>query len=125
MGTLTVWLPLLFVAAMHPLGVMLLMPVFSNAMLGSALVRNALALMATLPVLPLMTTLQVPDPWQQPAVFAWLVASELAIGFLLGFSASVPFWAIDAAGYVLDTLRGASIAGVLNPLMSGAQSSPL
>ncbi|MCD5330845.1 type III secretion system export apparatus subunit SctT [Chromobacterium piscinae] len=124
MDSLNPWWPLLGAAMMRPLGAMLLLPLFSPSMLGSALIRNALALMATLPALPLLAPLALPDPIQAPAAYALLLASELAVGLLLGFSAAIPFWAVDMAGFALDTLRGASMAGVLNPLIGG-QSSPM
>lgn len=118
------WGPLLGVAMMRPLGIMLLLPPFSTAMLGGTLTRNALALMATLLSLPMLGSLTLPDPLAAPLDYALVLASELAVGMLLGFSAAIPFWALDMAGFVLDTMRGASMAGVFNPLM-GEQSSPL
>ncbi|MEN3031924.1 type III secretion system export apparatus subunit SctT [Chromobacterium amazonense] len=124
MDELNRWWPLLGVAMMRPLGAMLLLPLFGSSMLGGTLTRNALALMATLPILPLLSPLALPDPMQAPAAYALILASELALGLMLGFSAAIPFWALDMAGFVLDTMRGASMAGVFNPLMGG-QSSPL
>ncbi|VVE55994.1 type III secretion system export apparatus subunit SctT [Pandoraea sputorum] len=124
MEELTRWLPLLGVAMMRPLGVMLLLPPFSNAVVGGTLMRNALALAATLPVLPLLAPLSLPAPFADPEGYLLLLAGELTIGLLLGFSAAIPFWALDMAGFLLDTMRGASMAGVFNPLIGG-QSSPL
>ncbi|MGQ5524524.1 type III secretion system export apparatus subunit SctT [Chitinimonas sp. PSY-7] len=124
MEELTRWLPLLGVAIMRPLGVMLLLPLFNPATLGGSLIRNTLALMATLPVLPLLLPMTVPDPVNASGTYIMLLTSELVVGLLLGFSAAIPFWAVDMAGFVLDTLRGASMAGVFNPL-AGGQSSPL
>lgn len=109
---------------MRPLGAMLLLPLCGPSMLGGAMIRNALVLMATLPALPLLAGLVLPDPIQAPGDYVLLLGSELALGLVLGFSAAIPFWAVDTAGFVLDTLRGASMAGVLNPMIGG-QSSPL
>ncbi|TDR76594.1 type III secretion system export apparatus subunit SctT [Paludibacterium purpuratum] len=124
MDWLSTSLPLMALAMMRPLGAMLLTPVFGTAMLGGALIRNALAFMAALPTFPLMLSLALPDPWRQPMAYAGLLAGELTIGVLLGFSVAIPFWAIDAAGHLLDTLRGASMGSVLNPVL-GVQSSVL
>lgn len=124
MEDLSRWLPLLGVAMMRPLGTMLLLPPFSTAMLGGALTRNALALMATLLALPMLSAGALPDPLIAPVGYALILASELLIGLMLGFSAAIPFWALDMAGFVLDTMRGASMAGIYNPLLGG-QSSPL
>lgn len=109
---------------MRPLGAMLPLPVFGSSMLGGILIRNSLALALTLPSLPLIASLKVVDPMHLPGPFVVMLVSELIIGVFIGFSAAIPFWAMDAAGFVLDTLRGASMAGVLNPLLGG-QSSPL
>lgn len=124
MEELNHWWPLLGVAMMRPLGAMLILPLFGPAMLGGTLIRNALALMATLPVLPLLSTLVLPNPLQAPVHYALVLAAELGIGVMLGFSAAIPLWALDMAGFVIDTMRGASMAGVFNPLLGG-QSSPM
>lgn len=118
------WLPLIGIGMMRPLGVMLMLPVFSNAILGGTLIRNALALMAAFPVLPLLVGLELPNPVLSPLSYGLVVAEELGIGVLLGFSAAISFWALDMAGFIVDTMRGASMAGVFNPLL-GAQSSPI
>ena len=124
MEELNHWWPLLGVAMMRPLGAMLILPLFGPAMLGGTLIRNALALMATLPVLPLLSALVLPNPLQAPVHYALVLAAELGIGVMLGFSAAIPLWALDMAGFVIDTMRGASMAGVFNPLLGG-QSSPM
>ena len=31
------------------------------------------------------------------------------IGLLIGFCAALPFWALDMAGFLIDTLRGSSM----------------
>ncbi|EAA3660103.1 type III secretion system export apparatus subunit SctT [Salmonella enterica] len=124
MEVLDHWWPLLGVAIMRPLGVMFIFPLFGPAMLGGTLIRNALALMATLPILPLLSSLVLPNPMQAPMHYTLMLAAELCIGLMLGFSAAIPLWALDIAGYVIDTIRGASIASIFNPLQGG-QSSPV
>ncbi|OHX10902.1 EscT/YscT/HrcT family type III secretion system export apparatus protein, partial [Chromobacterium sphagni] len=116
----TQWLPVLGLCMLRPLGVFLLMPLFSTANLGGALIRNALVLMIALPLLP------VYPQWQLPASGAWgyvlLAAGELSVGLMIGFCAAIPFWVLDMAGFLIDTMRGSSMASVLNPLL-GQQSS--
>lgn len=108
------------VAMLRPLGIAMLLPVFSVGMLGAGLLRNALVLALALPAVPLVHAApEMPAQWTG---WAMLVLRELGVGGLLGFAAALPFWAMDMTGYVIDTLRGASMASVLNPLM-GAQSS--
>ncbi|MFM5540435.1 type III secretion system export apparatus subunit SctT [Aeromonas veronii] len=124
MDELNYWWPLLGVAIMRPLGILFIFPLFSSSMLGGALKRNALALMATLPILPLFSKLVLPNPLEEPLHYSLVLLSELCIGLMLGFSAAIPLWALDMAGFVIDTMRGASMAGVFNPLLGG-QSSPI
>ncbi|MBC8642782.1 type III secretion system export apparatus subunit SctT [Caballeronia sp. EK] len=118
------WWPLLGIAMMRPLGATLLLPIFGPSMLGGTLIRNSMVMLMAFPMLPVLTSTSLPDPIQSPSVYTFLLCSEFAIGLMLGFSAAIPFWAVDAAGFLLDTLRGASMAGVLNPMLGG-QSSPL
>lgn len=124
MDSLSHWMPLLALAMARPLGAMLLLPMFGEGVLGGTLVRNTLALLAALPTLPLLGQLDWPMPQQDTGGFALLLAGEVVIGLMLGFSAALPFWALDMAGFLLDTMRGASMAGVFNPL-AGGESSPL
>lgn len=124
MDEINYWLPLMGVAMMRPLGALVFLPLFGPTMLGGTLIRNALVMMATFPVLPILAAASLPDAMQAPGAYIALLGSELAIGLVLGFSAAIPFWAADIAGFLLDTLRGASMAGVLNPMIGG-QSSPL
>lgn len=124
MNELNHWWPLLGIAVMRPLGIVLLLPLFGSAALGGALIRNALVLITAFPVLPLLTPLVLPNPLQDPVHYALLLATEFGVGILLSFSAAIPFWAIDIAGYVIDTMRGASMSSIFNPLL-GSQSSPM
>ncbi|AJX34786.1 type III secretion system export apparatus subunit SctT [Burkholderia oklahomensis] len=124
MQTLVHWLPIVAIAMLRPFGALMIVPVFTPGTLGGSLVRNALVLMIALPVLP------VHDAWPafSPAAggaphYLWLALGELCVGALIGFCAAIPFWALDMAGFLIDTARGASMASVLNPLL-GAQSSP-
>ncbi|NRD73633.1 type III secretion system export apparatus subunit SctT [Shewanella sp. VB17] len=119
---LTTQLPVLALCMMRPLGMMLLLPLFKGGAMGSALIRNSLILLFALPTVSIMDGMQSiilqADMW---SVFS-LFGKEILVGFLLGFCAAIPFWAIDMAGFVIDTMRGASMSTVLNPLM-GLQSS--
>lgn len=124
MQTLVQWLPIVAIAMLRPFGALLILPVFTPATLGGALVRNALALMIALPVLPFHGAWPaLPQAAGGTPHYLWLAFGELCIGALIGFCAAIPFWALDMAGFLIDTTRGASIASVLNPLL-GAQSSP-
>jgi type III secretion protein SpaR/YscT/HrcT len=53
-----------------------------------------------------------------------LLAREVAVGLTVGFVAASLFRAAEAAGRLVDTLRGANLAEVLSPAAEG-RSSPL
>lgn len=72
-----------------------------------------------IPTLPPMA-----DDWPSGFALIGLVTKEAVIGFTLGFLVAIPFWAIEAAGFVIDNQRGASMAATVNP-MTGHDSSPL
>lgn len=100
---------------MRPFGLTLLFPLLQTGNLGPALIRNGVLLALALPVLPVF--------YSQPAIhrgWAWLseIPGELLIGLILGFFAAIPFWAVDMAGFLIDTLRGATMGTVFNPALS-------
>lgn len=100
-----------------------MLPIFAQASLGGTLVRNALVLMIALPVMPLHDTWTLPS---MSGAASWryilIILSEIGIGIVIGFCAAIPFWALDMAGNLIDTMRGASVASILNPML-GQQSS--
>jgi type III secretion protein T len=53
-----------------------------------------------------------------------LIFKEVFIGLVIGFLASLVFWAVESAGFFIDNQRGASMATEVDPL-SGAQTSPV
>lgn len=114
--------PTLGIAMLRPLGMLVLMPMFSARALGGSLIRNALILVMALPALPML--LPNAGAFGQLALFPFtlLVVQEIAIGVLMGFCATIPFWAIDMAGTVIDTVRGTSMASVLNPMLEEQSS---
>lgn len=118
--------PTLALTMLRPLGMLALMPMFSARALGGGLIRNALVLVMALPALPMqlghaaelagrLGELSVPS-------LAVLVMQEFVIGLVMGFCATIPFWAIDMASTVIDTVRGTSMASVLNPMLEEQSS---
>ncbi len=59
-----------------------------------------------------------------PAMWLLLLAREVAVGVSIGFLGSCIFRAVEAAGRITDTLRGASMSEVISPVSEG-RSSPL
>lgn len=121
MEQLNSWIVSLALALARPLGMSLMLPVLRSGSLGSALLRNGILISLTLPILPLLHAhlggYDVND-WR------WLkwIPGEVVIGLLLSFASAIPFWAVDMSGFLLDTLRGSTMATVFNPGV-GVQSS--
>ncbi len=57
-------------------------------------------------------------------VYLGLAAKEAGVGFVLALAASMVFWAVQSAGFVMDNQRGAAMAAGTDPL-SGEEASPL
>ncbi|HEY3591058.1 MAG TPA: type III secretion system export apparatus subunit SctT [Buttiauxella sp.] len=111
---------IIFMAILRPLGICLVFPLLGTRILGSAFVRNGLILALSLPVIPLYID-------QHPLVTiedinTGFILQEIVIGILIGFVVALPFWALDSAGYIIDTIRGSSIGFVLNPSLGEAAS---
>ncbi|WP_108651897.1 type III secretion system export apparatus subunit SctT [Dongshaea marina] len=121
MTELMAWVPTLGVCMLRPLGVMLMLPLFSQKSLGGVLIRNALVILIALPILPVYHDLPLLSEADLVPMME-LMLRELIIGLCIGFSAAIPFWAIDMAGFIIDTMRGASMSTVYNPLL-GTQAS--
>jgi len=109
----------LALALARPLGMTLLFPLLQPSVLGGALIRNGVLLAFMLPALPLVAAVM-------PAYPDWtwvpLIPGELLAGILLGFCAAVPFWAVDMAGFLIDTLRGATLGVIFNPSLTSQTS---
>lgn len=98
-----------------------MLPIFSNQLV-PALVRNAIFValaLVTIVVHPILTVENV-------GAQGWLLlfAKEILIGVAIGVFFGIFLWAFEAAGMVVDTQIGMSVAQVLDPL-SGHQTSLL
>lgn len=87
------------------------------------LARNAAILVICLPVAPLMlpySTLFVGEI----ALFVAFFFKEVALGVIMGYLVFWLFWAVQAAGTLIDNQRGAAIASSIDPLQ-GHEAAPL
>jgi type III secretion protein T len=107
---------------LRPLGMMIIFPLLSSRSLGGSLIRNALILAYLLPAIPVLMDADSPFSPFQHELSIWLVIQEILIGVLIGFVAAIPFWALDSAGYLIDTIRGSSLSSVINPTLGEAAS---
>lgn len=102
------------------LPIFLLIPFMSKAMVPrmiSIAIATALGLLVV-PSLP-MTKVNEID-----MIFFLLLGKEAILGLVLGYVLALPFWTMEAVGFVIDNQRGASMAATINP-MTGHDTSPL
>jgi len=111
------WGAVVMLGFIRPLGLFVIMPMLSSKNLGGTMVRNGLIILISIPALPVLNQEQhgvpvMPDTMME-IILLW--GKEFIIGVFIGFVAAIPFWALDSASYVIDTMRGSSMATVLNP----------
>ncbi len=113
---------MLALCMMRPLGVVVVLPIVNARLLGGVLVRNSLALLLAIPTIPYaMASVSASVTTDINLLVLWAI-SEMAVGLYIGFLAAIPFWAIDVSGALVDMVRGAGLAEVLNPT-SGEEAS--
>ncbi len=98
-----------------------ILPIFSNQLV-PALIRNAIFVALALVTIVIHPVLTIEHLGAQ----GWLLlfAKEILIGVAIGVYFGIFLWAFEAAGMVVDTQIGMSVAQVLDPL-SGHQTSLL
>jgi type III secretion protein T len=109
-------------ALMRPMGLLFMLPLFSAQALGGTLARNALVLLIAIPMVPVFIATNAIAPATSLFPTVLMYGREFTIGMIMGFFAAIPFWALDISGFIIDTIRGSSMASVLNPML-GDQTS--
>lgn len=122
MQQLNEWFIVLAVAFIRPLGISLLFPLLKSGSLGSAFLRNGVLMSLTFPVLPIIYHQKIIMHIGKDYSWLELITGEIIIGFLIGFCAAVPFWAVDMVGFLLDTLRGSTMGTIFNSTMEAETS---
>mgnify|MGYP005983831933 CR=1 FL=1 len=97
------------------------LPVLAKQTLGGGLVRNGVACSLALFAYPIVAG-SLP-PALDALDIALLIGKEVLLGLLIGFVATIPFWAMEATGFIIDNQRGAALASTFNPSL-GSQTSP-
>ncbi|MEJ2046054.1 MAG: type III secretion system export apparatus subunit SctT [Reinekea sp.] len=105
------------------LAAMSVMPFLSRNFFGGALIRNGIVLSLSIFLFPVVDAGYQPFELS-PLLYGLIIAKEAAIGFCLGWLASLPFWALEGVGFFIDNQRGSTMASALNPL-TGSQASPI
>jgi type III secretion protein T len=114
------YLLLLGVVQARLLPLFLLIPFMNRAMV-PRLVTLSIATALGLLVVP---TLPPAGAMSFDLTFLLMLGKEAIIGLVLGYVAAIPFWTMEAIGFVVDNQRGASMAATVNP-MTGHDTSPL
>jgi len=91
----------------------LLLPLFSNELI-PALVRNSIFI--TLALIAIIVQPVVDVEALGTADWIALFAKEVFIGLVIGVFFGVYLWAFEAAGVLIDTQVGSSIAQIFDPL---------
>ncbi len=99
-----------------------LLPILTEPLLPSTL-RNGIIMILSLFILPL-THEQLLDVKMDVMTMLTLMLKEGILGLLLGYVLSVPFWALKAAGFLIDMQRGVMSALFFSP-MTNNMVSPL
>lgn len=100
-----------------------IVPMLNSKSLGSAMIRNGVVGGLAIFLFPVVSQ-HHPDLSPGMWILLGLIAKEVLIGMLVGFITTVPFWALEAAGFFIDNQRGASMASSQNA-MTGSESSPM
>ncbi|QXH58429.1 type III secretion system export apparatus subunit SctT [Pseudomonas maumuensis] len=99
----------------------IILPILGKQVLGGALVRNGVACSLALFIYP--SVAETLPAGLDGLQLGLLIGKEVLIGLLLGFVVCIPFWALEACGFLIDNQRGATLASTLNPML-GSQTSP-
>lgn len=99
-------------------GLFLVAPIFSSRQIPGTV--KALILVLLSATLSYFTQIDTPVKIDSPGMFLAAMAVEVAVGYTIGFVASMVFAAIQLAGQVMDMQMGFGIVNVVDPL-SGTQ----
>jgi type III secretion protein T len=86
-----------------------------------ALVRNSFFVSLAIVAYPIAAA-AAPGEAMMQSTWALIVLKEIFIGTVIGFCFGLMFWALGAAGNVIDVKVGSSMASVMDPI-SGHQTS--
>jgi type III secretion protein T len=100
----TRWVTVTALGMARPVGILLILPVFTRAEMGT-LLRLGFAFALAVPILG-YSQQSLPQADAHVVRLALVGLKELFVGALLGFVLGTPFWAIQSVGELIDTQRG-------------------
>ena len=131
LGAVKPYMVSLAIIVARPMGVLIVFPVFARAELGR-MVRMGFAIVMVLPAFPALHAARLAASAElagEAGAFSGAIllvvigAKEFAVGFLLALALSVPFWAIQMAGELIDQQRGVTISDMQDPATHGQASA--
>ncbi len=116
--------PILILALSTPriMVAFMLIPFLSSVTL-PGLLRNGVVISFALLLYPILK-IQLVSEKLTSMVIIGLICKEAFLGLIIGYIVAQLFWIIQSIGFLIDTQRGATMAGSLVPLF-GDQTSPL
>lgn len=113
----------LVVGSSRAMAFILVLPLFNRFGIQAGLIRGGVLLALSAPVAPSVYGDLIAGDGLEITTFVALVVKELGIGLVLGLLLGLPFWAVSAAGDIIDFQRGASMATIVDP-GSGDETTP-
>ena len=105
------------------LGIFSVLPMFNRQAL-PGLLRSSVAACIGLFLIPaLLEPSDIAGANRAATVALAIIVKEGLLGLAIGFMLSLPIWAMEAMGAIIDNQRGASIAQILSPLTGHDTSS--
>lgn len=112
----------LFILQVRPAIALGFSPFFGfQAILG--LPRRAFFVITAVITCPMLWPILAGRNLSQPELILTVI-HEAVIGMLLGFTAGIPFWAMESAGQIIDLQRGTTSGSLFNPQF-GSVTSPM
>lgn len=96
----------LALALARPMGIAMVLPIFTRAQLGSP-IKGAFAFVLAIPAWPAIYRALQSTPETTP-ILALLSAKEMMIGVVIGGVAGIPIWGVQSIGEFFDTHRAAT-----------------
>lgn len=114
------WLMALVLSVPRMLIAFMVLPMFAQPIF-PGMIRNGIVITMSLILLPL-THSQLSEIQLNTFTLLILIIKEGILGLILGYAMAIPFWAMRAAGFIIDLQRGAMSALFFSPALAGMVS---
>ena len=115
-------LPLFTIVLFRTASILFFSPIYNQTNL-PLIIKIGLALVIAIAIFPIINSTQLVLPDNLPN-FILIIFKEVAVGFLIGYSATLAFGAFVMAGELISTEMGLAMAELVDPLF-GDRISPI